>query len=86
MPIISAFFGMIFRIFHSDHNPPHIHVQYGEMEAIIEIKTGKILHGKIPKRLQPVVKEWMKLRRLELVRAWDTAQAMKAPHRIKPME
>ena len=42
MPIISAFFGMIIRIFHADHAPPHLHVEYGEFQAIVKIQTGAI--------------------------------------------
>ena len=30
MPILAAFFGMMIRVFHADHEPPHIHVQYVE--------------------------------------------------------
>lgn len=46
MPVIAAFLGMIVRVYHSDHNPPHIHVQYGDYEAIFEIKSGRILYGR----------------------------------------
>jgi hypothetical protein len=57
MPVISAFFGIIIRIYHSDHNPPHFHAQYGEHEVIIEIKSGRVLNGKIPVRLQYLAKK-----------------------------
>jgi hypothetical protein len=30
MPVISMFFGLIIRMYYKDHNPPHIHVEYGE--------------------------------------------------------
>lgn len=33
MPIISYFFGIIVRMYHDDHNPPHIHVEYQGFEA-----------------------------------------------------
>ena len=86
MPIISVFFGMIIRIFHSDHNPPHIHVQYGEFEATVDIKTGDILHGKIPPRLYKILREWLRLRRSDVLSAWQEARQHKMPRRIKPME
>ena len=42
MPILSTFFGIVIRMFHGDHNPPHFHAYYSEDEAIIEINSGKI--------------------------------------------
>lgn len=39
MPEISRFFGIIVRMFFSDHEPPHFHAVYGEDEALIEIET-----------------------------------------------
>ena len=86
MPIISIFFGIIIRVFHKDHHPPHFHVQYGEFKAIIEIKTGKILHGKLPKRTHRLVSEWRKLHLFEIQKAWDEAQELKNPRKIKPLE
>lgn len=86
MPIIAAFFGMVIRMFHSDHNPPHIHVQYGEFDAIVKISTGVTMRGKLPARLGRLLKEWLKLHRHEIMKAWEDAQANKMPRRIKPME
>lgn len=77
---------MIVRMYHSDHNPPHFHAQYGDLEAIMEIGTGKILHGRLPARLRRLLREWTKLRRRELDRAWKEAQAHRLPGRIKPIE
>lgn len=86
MPIVSTFFGMVIRIFHADHNPPHFHVQYGEMKAIFEIRTGKTLEGKLPLRLIRLVNEWRRLHQTELEAAWSDAQNFKSPRRIKPLE
>jgi len=86
MPVISAFFGMLIRVFHADHEPPHIHVQYGEYEAIVEIKTGNVLKGKLPRRLSGMVKKWLELRRSEVMKAWEDARAHRMPHKVKPLE
>lgn len=86
MPVISAFLGMVIKMYHTDHNPPHFHVQYGEFEAIVEIKTAKILEGRLPPRLKRVISEWTRLRRRELEKAWIDAQTNKMPTRIKPIE
>ena len=86
MPVISAFFGIIIRIYHSDHNPPHFHAQYGEYEVIIEIKTGKVLNGKLPVRLLYFVEIWRKENELQILEAWDCAQDFKIPNKVKPLE
>ena len=40
MPTISNFYGMTIKIYFlgKEHNPPHIHVIYGEYTAAINIK------------------------------------------------
>ncbi len=86
MPIISAFFGILIKIFHGDHPPPHIHVEYGEFEAQFEIESGRLIAGKLPPRAQKLVKEWLKLRKSEVLKAWNAAEKFGAPRRIKPLE
>ena len=86
MPILATFFGIVVRIFHDDHNPPHIHVEYAEYEAIIEIKTGKMLEGKLPSRAKKLLEEWRKLHVREMEKAWVDAKANKMPGRIAPLE
>lgn len=77
---------MIVRVFHSDHNPPHIHVQYGEYEASVEIRTGKLMQGKLPPRLYKLLRAWLRLRRGDVMAAWQEAKKHKMPRRVKPME
>lgn len=51
MPVISRFYGLIVSMYYLDtrqHKLPHIHVKYGEKEAIYEIPTGKFLEGSLP--------------------------------------
>ena len=45
MPRISAFFGIVVRMFYNDHSPPHFHAEYGEYEAVYEIETIEVLAG-----------------------------------------
>jgi len=86
MPVISTFLGIIVRVYHDDHNPPHVHVQYGEFEAIMGIATGRILEGHLPPRVVRILKEWLLLRRAEVMRAWDRAQQHRIPPRVRPLE
>ncbi len=39
MPRISAFFGIVMRMFYNDHFPPHFHAEYSEYEALYAIET-----------------------------------------------
>ena len=86
MPVVSIFYGLIIRIFHGDHPPPHFHVQYGEHNAVIEISSGKVLHGNLPTRPKRLVEEWRKLRVKELKRTWEKAARFKLLNRIKPLD
>jgi hypothetical protein len=86
MPIVSIFLGIIIRLYHDDHNPPHLHASYGEFEALIEIKSGKLIRGKLPTKAKRLVEEWRRAHLLELQNAWNDVVAMKVPRRIKGLE
>lgn len=86
MPVIAAFLGMIIKMYHADHSPPHFHVQYGEFEAVVAVETGNIIEGKLPPRIKRLVYEWVKMRKRDLKRAWNEARAHKIPKKIKPLE
>jgi hypothetical protein len=42
-----------------EHLPPHVHAQYGDDEALIDIRTGEIFKGEIPAKKLKVVQEWL---------------------------
>ena len=56
MPILSVFFGIIVRMRHDDHPPPHIHVEYQGFEALVAIQTGEISEGRLPRKAAAVGK------------------------------
>lgn len=58
MPIISIFFGIVIRMYHDDHPPPHFHASYQGFEAFVAIATGDIVEGKLPKNAARLVKQW----------------------------
>jgi hypothetical protein len=49
MPTISTFYGILIRMFFSDHAPPHFHARYGELEATIDFGTLEISQGQLPR-------------------------------------
>ncbi len=42
MPEISRFFGIILRMFHQEHNPPHFHAEFQGKKAVFDFQ-GNIL-------------------------------------------
>lgn len=58
MPTISTFYGILIRMFFSDHAPPHFHARYGEFEATVDIATLGVIEGQLPRRALNLVQEW----------------------------
>lgn len=63
MPVISSFYGMTIKIYFmcKEHNPPHIHVIYGEYTSAVNIKDCEVIEGDLPEKALNLVKEWIKL-------------------------
>jgi hypothetical protein len=85
MPTISAFYGILIRMFFNDHPAPHFHARYGEFEATIEIATLNILEGTLPGRALNLVQEWAMMHREELLDDWRLCRQNARPSRIEPL-
>lgn len=74
MPVISRFYGMVIKMYFlgSEHNPPHIHVVYGEYLGIIDIRTLEMLEGDLPDKALKIVKEWMAIHQSALLEMWNS--------------
>lgn len=70
MPEISRFYGIRITMNFVDHPPPHFHATYGDEEAQVEIVSGNVLAGSLPRRAAALVKEWASLHREELEDNW----------------
>ena len=81
MPIIARFYGIIIKMFllGSEHNPPHIHVVYGEYTALFDIQTIEMLEGDLPTRAEALVKEWISLHKQDLMEIWNTQEFRQLP-------
>ena len=86
MPRISEFYGIAVYIYYRDHNPPHFHAIYGSSEAVIDIRTGAILEGKLPRRAGKLVSEWRDLHRDELLADWVLAELQQPLLPIEPLD
>lgn len=73
MPVIAKFNGIVIKMYYIDdeHEPPHIHVQYGEFEGVIAIRTGKLLHGKLPKKTLRFVLKFVSIYSKLLSEMWN---------------
>lgn len=86
MPTISAFYGLVIRMYHREHGPPHFHVYYQEHQATIDLETLEILAGHLPRRAIELVLDWAELHRTELRENWALAAQRQALHPIRPLE
>ncbi len=81
MPVISRFYGMIVKMYFlaSEHNPPHIHIVYGEYLGVIDIKTLKMIQGDLPDKALKIALEWTTLHQAELLKMWETQDIQQLP-------
>lgn len=86
MPEISRFFGIIIAMFFDEHNPPHFHARYGKDGVAIEVRTLKILEGRIPPRALGLVMEWASQHQEELLQNWELARQNQRLNKIAPLE
>ncbi len=86
MPRISAFFGVVVRMYWNerDHPIPHFHAQYGDHAAAISIE-GQLLGGTFPARPLRLVTEWAAMHRDELLANWERAREHEPLEMIEPL-
>jgi len=82
MPTVCEFSGISIYINYNDHNPPHFHARYGDLEASYKINEAKPWRGKLPAKQDRAVRLWCKARQPELLRAWDNARQHHKPGKI----
>jgi hypothetical protein len=85
VPEISRFYGIVIKMFHYDHAPPHFHAEYGDSAMLIAIETLGVIAGELPPRATGMVMEWAAAHQDELRLAWENARAMEPLGRIAPL-
>ncbi|MEI9962535.1 MAG: DUF4160 domain-containing protein [Limisphaerales bacterium] len=86
MPEVSRFYGIIIRFYFRDHPPTHFHAIYAEYEALIEIESGRIYQGNLPKTAYDLVNKWRLIHLQELREDWNRARANQPVLPIEPLE
>jgi len=86
VPIISAFFGIIVRMYFDDHAPPHFHVEHHGQDAMVSF-DGRILEGEIASATaRRLVREWARRHTSELEANWRRAKKLQKLETIAPLE
>jgi hypothetical protein len=85
MPIISAFFGIIIRMFYKEHEPPHFHAEHNANQAKFSF-DGDLLAGEIRSRkARERIRTWALEHRAELEANWANMKAGRALESIAPL-
>jgi hypothetical protein len=85
MPTISAFYGILIRMFSTIITRPIFTPIYGEFEATIDLGTLAVIHGELPRRALSLVQEWGMIHRGELLEDWRLCHENAQPAKIDPL-
>lgn len=86
MPIISAFFGILIRMFYKEHEPPHFHAEYQGQQGKFGFDGNMIVGNIYSRTAQRLIREWASLHRRELQANWKRMKAGRPLERIKPLK
>ncbi|MBS1620215.1 MAG: DUF4160 domain-containing protein [Bacteroidetes bacterium] len=89
MPVISMFYGLIVSMYYLDTRKlrlPHIHVKYGEKEAVYQIPDGNLLEGSLPANKEKLLWAWIEIHKEDLMANWDLAVSGNKVFTIEPLK
>lgn len=61
-------------------------MEYAEFTAVIDIQTGDVLEGDLPRNKMKLVQAWLEIHRDEIVADWSLAVRGLPVQKIKPLE
>lgn len=85
MPEVSRFYGIVIKMYHNDHAPPHFHAEYGGRQMVVSIDSLAVIGGRLTPRATALVLEWGALRQRELQAAWQQARNQQVIDTIDPL-
>ena len=71
-------------MYYFDHNPPHIHVNYGEYSAIVYL-NNETIEGNLPRKVKEMVLQWVEKNKNELLHNWELSSTGQLLQPIKPI-
>ncbi len=85
MPYISMFFGIVIKMFSSEHSPPHFHAEYQGQRGGFDFE-GNMTKGNIKsKTAKRLIKEWAIEHNKELKTNWSNIENKISLVRIAPL-
>ena len=85
MPQISLFAGIRIYMYYDDHNPPHIHAEYGEFQSLVDIQEGYVIRGSLPGKQLKYVLAWIEMHKDELMQNWELARMNEPLNSVPPL-
>ena len=88
MPVISMFYGVIVMMYYFDnrkHHLPHVHVKYGDQEAVISIPDGELIEGELRSNKMKLVQAWIEIHQEDLMADWELAINGQEIFKIEPL-
>lgn len=85
MPELSRFYGIVIQMHYRDHEPPHVHVQYSDDAAVVDVNSLEVINGHLPRTARRRVLEWASIHRDELFDRWERARRHEPLPRIAPL-
>jgi hypothetical protein len=68
------------------HQLPHIHVKYAELEAVYQIPDGNLLEGPLPSNKEKLIKAWIEIHKEDLMANWELAASGNKIFSIDPLK
>ena len=68
------------------HNLPHIHVRYGDSEAVYQIPDGNLLEGSLPSGKEKLLQAWIEIHKEELMANWQLAVTGNSIYKVDPLK
>ena len=87
MPILSAFYGIVVRMYREQsgkHNIPHIHAEYAGDEVVLSL-DGDVIEGSIPKNKMKLLVAWVEINHEDLIANWKLLNNGEKIFRIDPL-
>ena len=88
MPVLSAFYGIIIRMYReigTKHNKPHIHAEYGEHSVVVSL-DGDVIEGGFPRNKMKLLVAWIEIHREDLESNWKLLSKGEQYFRIDPLK
>ena len=75
MPTLAIVEGVRLVLYPRDHEPPHVHAFFGEHEVVIDINSGVVLQGILPKPKLRAITDWLAANRGRVSYMWKQTRA-----------